>query len=96
MMTVKEFLNSSGLTASFKGLWIILDEHFRVFEKEAMFTGVKEVFVNLNLRMTLMFSSLAFSHRREEVTEPPEGLTHVPGRAQGGRCPHWSLVSLLE
>ena len=53
MMTVKEFLNSFGLTASFKGLWIVLDEYFRVFEKEAIFAGVKEVFINLDLRMSL-------------------------------------------
>ena len=53
MMTVKEFLNSFGLTASFKGLWIVLDEYFRVFEKEAIFAGVKEVFINLDLRMAL-------------------------------------------
>ena len=53
MMTVKEFLNSFGLTASFKGLWIVLDEYFRVFQKEAIFAGVKEVFINLDLRMAL-------------------------------------------
>ena len=53
MMTVKEFLNSSGLTASFVGLWIVLDEYFRVFEKKAIFAGVKEVFINLDSRTTL-------------------------------------------
>ena len=52
MMTVKELLNSSGLTASFKGLWIVLDEYFWVFDKEAVFTGVKQMFVDLNFRMT--------------------------------------------
>ena len=40
MMTVKELLNSSGLTARRKGLWVVLNEYFRVFVEEAMFTGV--------------------------------------------------------
>ena len=52
MMTVEELLNGSSLTASLKGLWIVLDEYFRVFEKEAMFTGVKQMFVDLNFRLT--------------------------------------------
>ena len=56
MMSIKEFLNCSSLTACRKGIWIILDEYFMVFVQEAMFTGVQKVFVNLKIILELILA----------------------------------------